>query len=95
MPASRCTTARRSPSLITRDGRVYGVHATTPDGRLVDVGAQLVIGADGIRSTVAQRVGAPLTRVGTARDRDDVRLLVRTSSRTVTSGSSVRTRARA
>jgi 2-polyprenyl-6-methoxyphenol hydroxylase-like FAD-dependent oxidoreductase len=52
--------------LITHDGRVYGVHATTPDDRAVDLGAQLVIGADGIRSTVARYVDAPFTRVGTA-----------------------------
>ena len=52
--------------LITRNGRVYGVHATTPDGRSVDLGAQLVIGADGVRSTVARFVNAPFTRIGTS-----------------------------
>jgi 2-polyprenyl-6-methoxyphenol hydroxylase-like FAD-dependent oxidoreductase len=41
------------------------VHATTADGRSVDLGARLVIGADGIRSTVAQHVDAPFTRLGT------------------------------
>ena len=50
--------------LIERDGRVYGVHATTADGRAVDIGARLVIGADGIHSTVAQHVSAPFSRLG-------------------------------
>ena len=50
--------------LIMRDGRVVGVHATTSDGRPVELRAPLVIGADGIRSTVARLVGAPFTRVG-------------------------------
>ena len=50
--------------LIMRDGRVHGVHAATPDGRIADVGAPLVIGADGVRSTVARSVGAQFTRVG-------------------------------
>jgi flavin-dependent dehydrogenase len=50
--------------LITRDGRVAGVRATTSDGRSVELGAPLVIGADGIRSTIARRVGATFSRVG-------------------------------
>jgi 2-polyprenyl-6-methoxyphenol hydroxylase-like FAD-dependent oxidoreductase len=44
--------------------RVVGVHATTEDGRSVELFAPLVIGADGIRSTVARQVDAPYTRVG-------------------------------
>ena len=50
--------------LIRRDGRVVGVHATTSDGRRVALGARLVIGADGIHSTIARRVGATPSRVG-------------------------------
>ena len=50
--------------LIIRHGRVVGVHATTSDGRSVELGAPLVIGADGIRSMVAKRVGAAFSRVG-------------------------------
>jgi flavin-dependent dehydrogenase len=50
--------------LNVRDGRVVGVRARTPDRRSVDLGASLVIGADGIRSTVADLVGAPYSRVG-------------------------------
>ena len=50
--------------LIIRHGRVAGVHATTADGRSVELGAPLVIGADGIRSMIAKRVGAAVSRVG-------------------------------
>jgi flavin-dependent dehydrogenase len=50
--------------LLWRGDRVVGVHATTEDGRSVELFAPLVIGADGIRSTVARNVDAPFTRVG-------------------------------
>ncbi len=50
--------------LVWRDGRVVGVRATTPDGRSVQLHAPLVVGADGIRSTVARLVAAPSTRLG-------------------------------
>src|SRR5215204_6002934 len=50
--------------LLWRGDRVVGVHATTEDGRSVELFAPLVIGADGIRSTVARHVDAPLMRVG-------------------------------
>jgi flavin-dependent dehydrogenase len=50
--------------LLWRADRVVGVHATTEDGRSVELYAPLVIGADGIRSTVARQVDAPYTRVG-------------------------------
>ena len=50
--------------LLWRGDRVIGVHATTEDGRSVELFAPLVIGADGIRSTVARHVDAPFTRVG-------------------------------
>ena len=41
--------------------RVLGVEAVTADQRAVALRAPLVIGADGIHSTIAERVGAPLT----------------------------------
>ncbi len=50
--------------LITRHGRVVGVHATTSAGRSVELRAPLVIGADGYRSTVAKCAGAAFARVG-------------------------------
>jgi flavin-dependent dehydrogenase len=50
--------------LLWRADRVVGVHATTEDGHGVELFAPLVIGADGIRSTVARNVDAPYTRVG-------------------------------
>ena len=42
----------------------WSVCTPPPDGRSVELGAPLVIGADGIRSTVAKRVGAAFCRVG-------------------------------
>jgi 2-polyprenyl-6-methoxyphenol hydroxylase-like FAD-dependent oxidoreductase len=50
--------------LLWRGNRVAGVHATTEDGRSVELFASLVIGADGIRSTVARQVDAQYTRLG-------------------------------
>ena len=50
--------------LITRAGRVVGVQVSTNDTRSVSVQAPLVVGADGIRSTVARRVDSPFTRLG-------------------------------
>ncbi len=50
--------------LLWRGDRVVGVHATTDDGRSVELFAPLVIGADGIRSTVARHVDAPYRRIG-------------------------------
>lgn len=47
------------------DGRVCGVEARDARGRPIGVDARLVVGADGLRSTVAACVGAPTERVGT------------------------------
>jgi flavin-dependent dehydrogenase len=47
------------------DGRVRGV-AVERGGTVTEVSASLVIGADGVRSTVARLVDAPMTRVATA-----------------------------
>jgi len=50
--------------VLRHEGRVVGVRAVTWDDRVVELRAPLVIGADGIRSTVARLVGAPFTYVG-------------------------------
>ena len=51
---------------VRRDarGRVIGIEGRDDAGRPVAVDADLVIGADGIRSTIAQRVGAPIEHRG-------------------------------
>jgi 2-polyprenyl-6-methoxyphenol hydroxylase-like FAD-dependent oxidoreductase len=48
-----------------RAGAVTGVVGRSRDGRPFQARARIVIGADGIRSTVAERVGAPYERTGT------------------------------
>jgi 2-polyprenyl-6-methoxyphenol hydroxylase-like FAD-dependent oxidoreductase len=48
-----------------RTGRVTGIVGRDQAGRDVAIGARLVIGADGLRSTVADRVGAPIEHQGT------------------------------
>ena len=50
--------------LMWRGRSVVGVRAATADGRTVELRAPLVIGADGIRSTIARHAGARSTRVG-------------------------------
>ncbi len=49
-----------------RQGAVTGVAGRTRDGRGFRARARIVVGADGIRSTIAERVGAPFQRVGTS-----------------------------
>jgi flavin-dependent dehydrogenase len=53
---------------VVRDdrGRIAGIRGRDADGRPVGALARFVIGADGIRSTVARRVGARIERRGTA-----------------------------
>ena len=46
------------------DGRVRGVRVASGEGPEREVRTDLVIGADGVRSTVARLVGAPSYRVG-------------------------------
>jgi flavin-dependent dehydrogenase len=46
------------------DGTVTGIVGRDHGGHEVRAGAKIVIGADGIRSTIAARVGAPFDRVG-------------------------------
>jgi flavin-dependent dehydrogenase len=47
-----------------RHGRVIGVEGRDDTGRPFAVGAAIVIGADGLRSTIAERVGAPVEHSG-------------------------------
>ncbi len=49
-----------------RHGNVTGIVGRTRDGQALQARARIVVGADGIRSTIAERVGAPLERVGTS-----------------------------
>ncbi len=46
------------------DGTVRGAVLAGPDGTTTEVGAGLVIGADGRRSLLARLVGAPIERIG-------------------------------
>jgi flavin-dependent dehydrogenase len=52
---------------VSRDdrGRVTGILGHDEDGRPLAFDAGIVIGADGVRSTIARRVGAPIERAGT------------------------------
>ena len=52
--------------LRDRDGRVRGATIAGTDGRDVDVAADLVIGADGVRSRIASLVGAVEEHVATS-----------------------------
>jgi 2-polyprenyl-6-methoxyphenol hydroxylase-like FAD-dependent oxidoreductase len=47
-------------------GPVTGIVGRTRDGQQFRARARIVVGADGIRSTVAERVGAPVERLGTS-----------------------------
>jgi len=49
-----------------RNGRVVAVVGHDANGHAFEVRGQVIIGADGVRSTIARLVGAPVTRVGTA-----------------------------
>ena len=53
--------------LLVRSGEVHGLIATTPEGRL-EVAADLVIGADGRRSTVRERAGLSADEFGAPLD---------------------------
>jgi 2-polyprenyl-6-methoxyphenol hydroxylase-like FAD-dependent oxidoreductase len=53
--------------LIEKNGRVLGVRAQTPDGRL-NVMADLVVGADGRHSTVRQKAGLEVEDLGAPMD---------------------------
>ena len=53
---------------VQRDGRgrVVGVHGQDRAGARVELGARFVVGADGLRSRVAELVGAPVNQAGPA-----------------------------
>ena len=50
--------------LRDRYGRVHGVRAVDAAGRRFELCAPVTVGADGIRSVVADQVGAPVVRQG-------------------------------
>jgi 2-polyprenyl-6-methoxyphenol hydroxylase-like FAD-dependent oxidoreductase len=52
--------------LLTDSGRVTGVRGATRDGRSFEVHGRVVVGADGIRSVVAEQAGATVVRQGRA-----------------------------
>jgi len=54
----------RVANLVSGGGRVRGVELVDADGRTTRIGAGLVVGADGLRSTVAEKVGARAYRKG-------------------------------
>ena len=49
-----------------RKAAVTGIVGRTREGQEFRVKARIVVGADGFRSTIAERVGAPFERVGTS-----------------------------
>src|SRR5262249_42489422 len=49
-----------------RHGAVAGVAGRNRDGQVFRVRSRIVVGADGIRSTVAEQAGAPFERIGTS-----------------------------
>jgi flavin-dependent dehydrogenase len=53
--------------LRDRDGRVSGVRAQDRSGRSMDLRATITVGADGVRSTVAELVGSRVVRRGRSR----------------------------
>lgn len=62
-PGFRIEMNAQAVDLIEEDGRIRGVHAETPSGRL-SVRADLVIAADGRRSQMRARSGLPVTDIG-------------------------------
>ncbi len=53
--------------LIERDGRIRGLVANTPDG-IMEIGAQLVVGADGRNSVVREKAGLEVESFGAPSD---------------------------
>ena len=62
--AEVCFGTRMIDLARTSSGRVCGIDVETADGGTTRIGADLVVGADGLRSAVARRVNAPVTRRG-------------------------------
>jgi 2-polyprenyl-6-methoxyphenol hydroxylase-like FAD-dependent oxidoreductase len=57
---------RMTRPLTASTGRVTGIEAETSDGRTLVMPAALTVGADGVRSTMAAEVGAPVVRYGSS-----------------------------
>jgi 2-polyprenyl-6-methoxyphenol hydroxylase-like FAD-dependent oxidoreductase len=62
-PTFRLIMRAEVTALLEEDGRVAGVHATTPDGPL-EVRAELTFGTDGRHSTVRDQAGLVVENVG-------------------------------
>ncbi|HXC90478.1 MAG TPA: FAD-dependent oxidoreductase [Stellaceae bacterium] len=66
-PTFQLMTEAEVVELLETDGRVVGVRAETPRGRLA-VRAHLVVGADGRHSTVRERAGLAIDDIGAPMD---------------------------
>ncbi len=66
-PTFHLTMEAEVRELLEEGGRIVGVRATTPDGPL-EVRADLVVGADGRRSTVRDRAGLKVEDLGAPMD---------------------------
>ncbi|RXF75643.1 FAD-dependent oxidoreductase [Hansschlegelia zhihuaiae] len=67
LPTFRLMRRAEVKGLTRRDGKVTGVVAETPEGSL-EVAADLVVGADGRRSTVRSAAGFEIERIGAPMD---------------------------
>ncbi len=81
-----CTTPRSPPCSRGPDGRVRGVVAQDARGSRIELEAAITVGADGIRSVVAQQTGAPDDPPGECGERGALPLHPRTSTPPATSG---------
>jgi 2-polyprenyl-6-methoxyphenol hydroxylase-like FAD-dependent oxidoreductase len=84
-PAFHLRMEAQVTELMTRDGRVIGAVANTPDGRL-EISADLVVGADGRHSTVRELAGLKVDDVGAPIDVLWMRLSKRESDPTQSLG---------
>ena len=90
-PAWTCASGPRSPTCSGGAGGWPGCALPRPAGESRSIGARLVVGADGARSGVAERVGAVPIMGGPERQRADLARSGRVSPVTRTSGPSGRT----
>jgi 2-polyprenyl-6-methoxyphenol hydroxylase-like FAD-dependent oxidoreductase len=66
-PTFRLRMRTEATGLLEEQGRVVGVAAATPEGR-VHIGADLVVAADGRHSVLRERAGLPSERLGAPMD---------------------------
>jgi 2-polyprenyl-6-methoxyphenol hydroxylase-like FAD-dependent oxidoreductase len=66
-PGFRLETEAEVTGLVEESGRVVGVRAQTPQGRLI-IRADLVVGADGRRSIVREQAGLEIDDIGAPMD---------------------------